>query len=69
MLFRSFVHVATPDGLAGAIRRALHPTPAMRAAADRDRAYYFYGLDGQASRRLKETIERLLEEGGHDNMP
>jgi len=39
----------------------------MIAAANRERARFFYGLDGQASARLKATVERLLEEGGHEN--
>jgi hypothetical protein len=45
------------------IERALHPGAEMRAAADRERDYYFYQLDGQASRRLKERIEALYAEG------
>ena len=49
----AFVHVGSPDRLGDAIERALHPTDAMRAAADAQRDYYFYGLDGRASRRMK----------------
>ena len=41
--------------------------PEMVAAARREREFLFFGLDGQASRRMKETIERLLAEGGHEN--
>ncbi len=36
------------------------PTPEMRAAADRERAYRFFGLDGRASERVKAKIEELL---------
>ena len=39
----------------------------MTAAAARERDYYFWGLDGRASQRLKDTVERLLQEGGHQN--
>jgi hypothetical protein len=51
--------VQSPDQLRVGIERALCPNTAMRAAADRERDYYFYQLDGQASRRLKERIETL----------
>ena len=56
----AFVHVASPGDLAAGIAKALDPTPAMRAAADRERAYRFHGLDGRASERVKATIEDLL---------
>ena len=50
----AFVHVQSPDQLRMGIERALHPSAEMRVAADRERDYYFYQLDGQASRsRLK----------------
>jgi hypothetical protein len=63
----AFVHVQSPDQLRRGIERALHPSGALRAAADRERDYYFYQLDGQASRRLKAKIEALYAEGGHTN--
>ena len=63
----AFVHVDRPERLGEAIEQALHPTPAMKAAADQQRTYYFHGLDGQASQRLKEKVEALLAEGGHEN--
>jgi CDP-glycerol glycerophosphotransferase (TagB/SpsB family) len=66
-LKEAFVHVQSPDQLRRGIERALHPSGAMRAAADRERDYYFYQLDGQASRRLKEKIEALYAEGGRTN--
>lgn len=65
----AFVHVKSPDRLGEAIEQALHPTPAMRAAADAQRDYYFDRLDGHASQRLKDKIEQLLAEGGHENLP
>ncbi|HWC72462.1 MAG TPA: CDP-glycerol glycerophosphotransferase family protein [Gemmatimonadales bacterium] len=65
----AFVHVDAPDRLGEAIEQALHPTAAMRQAADEQRAYYFHALDGHASRRLKDRIEQLLAEGGHENLP
>jgi len=59
----AFVHVQSPDQLRVGIERALHPSAEMRAAADRERSYYFYQLDGQASRRLKKSIEALYAAG------
>ena len=59
----AFVHVQSPDQLRVGIERALRPSAEMRAAADRERGYYFYQLDGQASRRLKERIEALYAAG------
>jgi len=61
----AFVHVQSPDQLRVGIERALRPSAEMRAAADRERGYYFYHLDGQASRRFKERIEELYAAGGH----
>ena len=63
----AFVHVNSPERLGDAIEQALRPTPAMRAAADEQRDYYFYQLDGRASQRLKDRVETLLAEGGHEN--
>ena len=65
----AFVHVQSPDQLRVGIERALRPSAEMRAAADWERGYYFYQLDGQASRRLKERIEALYAEGRHANCP
>ena len=56
----AFVHVGAPDRLGEAIAQALHPTPAMRAAAAAQRDYYFRALDGRASQRLKDKVEELL---------
>jgi hypothetical protein len=65
----AFVHVGRPEDLGAAVARALDPTPAMRAAQDLERDHLFYKLDGQASARMKSTIEALLAEGGHENAP
>ena len=65
----AFVHVASPDDLGDAITRALAPTEAMRAQQDQEREHLFHRLDGQASERMKASIEALLEEGGHENAP
>lgn len=61
-LRESFVHIQSPSEIEEGIYRALNSTPQMKAAADRERDYYFFGLDGQASMRLKQKIEELSEE-------
>lgn|GEM_PF-156181 len=68
-LREAFVHVTSPEDLPAALERGLSPTPEMRVAAEQERARYFSGLDGRAAHRVKETIERLLAEGGHENSP
>lgn len=65
----AFVHVDRPDNLSDAIHSALNPTPSMRAAADRERDYLFYKLDGHASERVKSTIETLIETGRAATLP
>lgn len=65
----AFVHINSPDMICCAVEQALNPTGEMVKKADRYRNYYFYKLDGKASVRLKETIERLLSEGTHANVP
>lgn len=56
----AFVHVDRPERLREAIQAALAPTPAMQQAADRERDYLFYKLDGHASERVKAVIEGLI---------
>ncbi|GIX46470.1 MAG: hypothetical protein KatS3mg131_0681 [Candidatus Tectimicrobiota bacterium] len=63
------VHVDHPRDLRAAIAEALRPDPARLQALRRYRDYFFYRLDGNASLRVKQTIERLLEEGGHAHCP
>jgi CDP-glycerol glycerophosphotransferase (TagB/SpsB family) len=65
----AFVHVSHPSQLRQGIERALNPTEAMRSAADQKRDYFFHQLDGNASKRTKELIEKLYEEGTHFNEP
>lgn len=69
LLRGAFVHVDRPEGLGEAIHRALTPTEEMKSKAAEYRRYYFDRLDGRASARFKETVERLLAEGTHRNEP
>lgn len=65
----AFVHIASGDEIGAAIQLALDPTPEMKAAADKYRDEFFFGLDGNASQRLIDKIESLYNEGGHENIP
>ena len=58
----SFVHINNPEELKDGIERALHPTVEMKEAQKADRDRIFYKLDGKASHRVKQTIERLILE-------
>lgn len=57
----AFVHVQAPGQLRSGIEAALHPTPAMKAAGDRERDHLFHRLDGRAAERFKAKVEELLE--------
>ncbi|MFH2036966.1 MAG: CDP-glycerol glycerophosphotransferase family protein [Candidatus Zixiibacteriota bacterium] len=65
----AFVHIGSGEQIKQGIEKALNPTDDMKRAADRYREELFYKLDGRASRRFVETIEKLLKEGGHKNDP
>jgi len=65
----AFVHIKSGKEISAAIERALNPTPEMKAAAGKYRDEFFFGLDGKASQRLIDKIEKLYYEGGHENIP
>jgi len=65
----AFVHIAHPDAISQAVAEALRDDPQRRERARQYRDYLFFGLDGQASQRVKTTIERLLAAGGYANCP
>lgn len=65
----AFVHINSPDQIYDGITKALNPTEEMIEAQNKYRDEFFYKLDGKASERMIEVIEKLLEEGGHENEP
>ncbi len=65
----AFVHIGSGDQIEKGIEQALNPTPEMLKAADEYRKRYFFGLDGQASKRFIDKMLELYEEGGHENVP
>jgi len=64
----SFVHINSPDKLSAGITKALNPLQKMIDAAKKDSNKYFYKLDGKASLRAKNMIEKLYAEGTHFNI-
>lgn len=65
----AFLHIKQPMEIAAAVDAALQDHPERRQAARNYRDHLFFGLDGQASMRVKGTIEQLLAEGGHTHRP
>lgn len=57
----AFPHIHRPDDLKGAVEEALHPTPEMKQRLDDYRNYFFIGLDGAASKRVKAEIDRIMK--------
>ena len=65
----AFLHIDDAGEISGAVAEALQEDPRRRQCAQAHRRYLFHGLDGRASQRTKAFIERLLDEGGHANLP
>jgi CDP-glycerol glycerophosphotransferase (TagB/SpsB family) len=65
----AFLHIHHPSEIGEAVAMALRDDPDRREVARRYRDYFYYGLDGRASQRVKTTIERLLAEGRHAHCP
>lgn len=68
-LANAFIHIRQPLEIGAAVEAALRDNPGRRQAARDERKYLFFGLDGQASQRVKTTIEQLLAQGGQTNCP
>lgn len=56
----AFPHIDTPEKLSDAVRSALDPTEEMISRLNEYRDYFFTGLDGRASRRVKEVIDSVM---------
>ncbi|MCB9503062.1 MAG: CDP-glycerol glycerophosphotransferase family protein [Deferribacteres bacterium] len=59
-LVGAFPHMHKPDDLFNAVEQALNPTDEMKAKLEEYRNYFFTGLDGKASVRVKEKIDELM---------
>jgi CDP-glycerol glycerophosphotransferase (TagB/SpsB family) len=65
----AFLHIHHPSEIREAVATALRDDPERQQRAQRYRDYYFFGLDGRASWRVKATIEQLLAAGGQAHCP
>ena len=65
----AFLHISQPGEIGDAVAEALREDLERRQRARAYRRHLFCGLDGNASQRTKAVIERLVEEGGHANLP
>jgi len=65
----AFPHIQKGVQLQAAIEQALNPTYEMKQKANQYRDKYFYRLDGQASKRFVEKMEKLYYDGGFQNTP
>ena len=56
----AFTHISTPDDLIEAVHQALCPTNSMKRKLEEYRNYFFTGLDGHASQRVKAKIDSIM---------
>jgi len=68
-LHGAFPHISSGEHIREAVEQALYPTAEMKQKADNYRKDLFYKLDGKASQRFVEKMEKLFAEGGHENVP
>ena len=57
----AFPHMHSPDDLHTAVEAALSPTDDMRIKLKQYRDYFFTGLDGDASGRVKAKIDQIVK--------
>jgi len=60
----AFVHIDSPENLSYAVEKALNPTEKMKKKLQEYRDYFFTGLDGRASERVKKIIDRIVFQKG-----
>ena len=65
----AFVHINSGKQIEKAVEQSISPTKEMIEQAAKYRERYFYKLDGKASERFVQQMEKLLIEGGHENIP
>jgi len=57
----AFSHMFKPDDLIPAVEKALNPTEEMKQKLQEYQDYFFTGLDGKSSQRVKAKIDELME--------
>lgn len=58
----AFPHMQKPNDLIPAVERALNPNEKMKKKLKEYRNYFFSGLDGNASARVKKKIDDIMKE-------
>ena len=59
-LHGAFPHMFSPDDLIPAVESALNPTKEMKKKLKEFRNYFFKGLDGKSSLRVKKKIDEII---------
>ena len=57
----AYPHISSPEALTEAVALALNPTDEMKQKLDEYRNYFFTGLDGKSSQRVKAKIDELVK--------
>ncbi len=57
----AYPHISSPEELMEAVESALNPTDEMKQKLDEYRNYFFTGLDGKSSMRVKAKIDELVK--------
>ena len=57
----AFPHIFKPDDLVAAVEMAINPTKEMKQKLEEYRNYFFTGLDGNSSKRVKTKIDELMK--------
>ncbi|MCF7858932.1 MAG: CDP-glycerol glycerophosphotransferase family protein [Candidatus Cloacimonetes bacterium] len=58
----AFPHMYKPEDLLTAVKTALNPTDKMKQKLKEYRQYFFTGLDGKSSQRVKAKIDDIMKE-------
>jgi len=58
----AFPHMHKPDDLIPAVELALNPNQQMKSKLNQYRNYFFTGLDGNSSVRVKKKIDNIMKE-------
>ncbi len=58
----SFIHINRPGEIAQAVSEALQPSQSRMEHIKKDKQYIFSKTDGQSAQRVKETVEKLINE-------
>ncbi|MDZ7860054.1 MAG: CDP-glycerol glycerophosphotransferase family protein [Candidatus Krumholzibacteriota bacterium] len=60
----AFPHMKSPEDLLPCVKEALNPTDQMKVKLKEYRNYFFTGLDGRSSERVKKKIDEIMSRAG-----